>query len=282
MNKRLNNLKTTEMYLKEIVAKFGDEFDYSLVEYRSAKDYITIICKTHGIFKQEASYFVNKSKGCPNCIRSLINSSMRSSKTVFITKANLVHEGLFDYSLVDYFKSSFKVKIICPIHGVFEQTPNNHLRGRGCNQCRISKSSSKSEKELCKFVDNYGFSYEVNNRYSWLDNKELDIYIPVLKLAIEYNGFVYHHSTKGLSPFLDSTSVDFNYHLHKYNLCKANGVNLLHIFEFESMTEWQVKLNDYFLNPSDFSIYFDNLYRNITMYNKTLIFYGISNIIRTT
>lgn len=66
MKKITNTLKTTESYLEEVKTKFGDKFDYSLIEYKSAKDYVTIICKEHGEFKQEASYFVNASKGCPN------------------------------------------------------------------------------------------------------------------------------------------------------------------------------------------------------------------------
>ena len=41
----------------------------------------------------------------------------------------------YDYSLVRYVNNHTKVKIICPIHGVFEQTPDSHLQGAGCPRC---------------------------------------------------------------------------------------------------------------------------------------------------
>ena len=47
---------------------------------------------------------------------------------IFIQKAKSVHGNKYDYSLVEYVNSATKIKIICPIHGIFEQTPNNHLR----------------------------------------------------------------------------------------------------------------------------------------------------------
>ena len=50
----------------------------------------------------------------------------------FIEKANLVHNNKYDYSLVNYINNKTKVKIICKIHGAFEQIPDSHLRGRGC------------------------------------------------------------------------------------------------------------------------------------------------------
>ena len=58
----------------------------------------------------------------------------------FITRAKLRHGDKYDYSLVDYKSSTEKVKIICPIHGVFEQAPVSHLRGCGCCECRIDKT----------------------------------------------------------------------------------------------------------------------------------------------
>lgn len=53
---------------------------------------------------------------------------MRITNTAdFIKRANEVHNGYYDYSQTVYVKSNEKVKIICPIHGVFEQTPIEQL-----------------------------------------------------------------------------------------------------------------------------------------------------------
>ena len=53
----------------------------------------------------------------------------------FIEKARKVHGDKYDYSKVEYTNSKTKVCIICPEHGEFWQTPNNHLKGQGCHIC---------------------------------------------------------------------------------------------------------------------------------------------------
>ena len=47
-----NILKTTESYLVEVRAKHGNLYDYSDVEYISAKDKIKVRCFVHGYFLQ--------------------------------------------------------------------------------------------------------------------------------------------------------------------------------------------------------------------------------------
>lgn len=72
---------------------------------------------------------------------------MKYNTETFIEKGNKIHYNKYDYSLVNYKKSSIKVKIICPTHGVFEQTPNNHIRNnnpRGCPKC-VGKNKTNNE-----------------------------------------------------------------------------------------------------------------------------------------
>ena len=66
----------------------------------------------------------------------------------FIEKAKIIHGNRYDYSKVEYVNNSTKVCIICPEHGEFWQTPNNHntsrqdcpkCKGRGTNQEEIIK-----------------------------------------------------------------------------------------------------------------------------------------------
>jgi hypothetical protein len=63
---------------------------------------------------------------------------MNKKKTTeqFIIDAYCKHGDLYNYSLSDYKNRLTKVKIICIKHGIFEQTPCNHLNGRGCPKCK--------------------------------------------------------------------------------------------------------------------------------------------------
>ncbi len=55
----------------------------------------------------------------------------------FIKQATNVHNGKYDYSLINYKNMQSKVTIICPIHGEFDQAPMSHVNGTGCSKCAV-------------------------------------------------------------------------------------------------------------------------------------------------
>lgn len=57
------------------------------------------------------------------------------TKEEFIQRALLIHNNKYLYDKVNYINTQTKVIITCPIHGDFEQTPNKHLMGQGCQKC---------------------------------------------------------------------------------------------------------------------------------------------------
>jgi hypothetical protein len=66
--------------------------------------------------------------------------SRKLTKEEFIEKAIKLHGNKFNYDKVDYKKSNIKVKIFCTKHKVeFLQTPNGHLCGFECPECRLEK-----------------------------------------------------------------------------------------------------------------------------------------------
>lgn len=90
--------------------------------------------------------------------------SIKLTTETFIEKANIIHNNLYDYSLVDYVHSKAKVKIICPIHGSFEQTPSIHLSGSGCSICSYEAKATTAKSEFATksaIVHNDKYSYEL-------------------------------------------------------------------------------------------------------------------------
>ena len=59
----------------------------------------------------------------------------RLTNEQFIEKARKIHGDFYDYSKVEYLNKNTKVCIICPIHGEFWQTPDNHFKGQNCPKC---------------------------------------------------------------------------------------------------------------------------------------------------
>lgn len=80
----------------------------------------------------------------------------------FIDKANKKHGCFFDYSKTKYKNPQTKIKIICPIHGEFEQYPYTHLKGKGCPKCHLDslKKTTRQFKVDAKKIhgDKYDYS----------------------------------------------------------------------------------------------------------------------------
>ena len=94
----------------------------------------------------------------------------------FIEKAKKVHGDKYDYSEVEYINTSTKVKIICPIHGPFWQSPNKHLNKRGCKQCFLDRKRNSIEDILNRFHQIHGDKYD----YSNFVYKALDVHSEII------------------------------------------------------------------------------------------------------
>ena len=79
----------------------------------------------------------------------------------FKNKATLKHKGIYDYSLVEYITSKYKVKIICRIHGIFEQSPNSHLKGENCPKCASRIISFDKFLMLSQKIHNDKYDYSL-------------------------------------------------------------------------------------------------------------------------
>lgn len=86
----------------------------------------------------------------------------------------------------------------------------------------IRDFSSHQEKEIKEYVESLGFECYTDRKI--LKGKELDIFIPSKKIAIEFNGNMWHSEKFG---------KDRMYHLDKLIECNKNDVKLLQIFEDE-------------------------------------------------
>jgi very-short-patch-repair endonuclease/uncharacterized C2H2 Zn-finger protein len=156
----------TEEFIKKAKEKHGDKYDYSKVEYTSSKEDMIIICKEHGVFKQEAQGHL-QGHGCKTCAIQLIANSQRSNTEEFIKKAKEKHGDKYDYSKVEYVKDRSKVVITCKVHGGFAQTARDHLCGCGCSKCgKVYRKNTNEYIEDAKKVhgDKYDYSKTIFKR----------------------------------------------------------------------------------------------------------------------
>ena len=216
----IENMKNSKTYSNdEFIALckevHGDKYDYSKTEYVDNNTKICIICPEHGEFWQKP-YVHLQGYGCSKC-----SGKYNYTTDEFIEEVKKIHGDKYDYSKLEYVNSHGKVKIICPIHGIFEQRAYEHLQGRGCP--KSSHTCSNAEQELTDFVNEL-CGFVITKDKEILNGKELDIYIPNKKLAIEYDGLVWHS---------EKFNKQWDYHLMKTLECEKQGIRLIHIFEDE-------------------------------------------------
>lgn len=140
--------KTTEQFIEEARLIYGNMYDYSLVVYKGARVNVIIICPIHHEFTQTPDNHL-QGRACKKC------SDDKKTMTLeeFIRRSNLIHLDKFDYSHAIYMNARTKIKIICPFHGEFTQTPSEHLFGSGCRICSLVEQGLKRRKTNNQFLD---------------------------------------------------------------------------------------------------------------------------------
>ena len=225
---KMNKKKSNDEFIREVQLIHHNRYDYSKLEYVNNKTKVCIICPDHGEFWQIPSDHLN-GKGCPQCA-----GNVRYNKDTFVEKAKNIHNDRYDYSKVQYVNAHTKICIICTEHCEFWQTPNNHLNGNGCPLCKNRKIGDGLRDTVEGFIEKSNELNEITNCLKILSpqqrnreilrNREIDIYIPSIKLGIEYNGLHWHSERLGKGK---------NYHLDKLNKCNEQGIKLIQIFEDE-------------------------------------------------
>jgi len=131
-NNRISEVQkfSKEDFISRAVSVHGDYYNYVLVDYKTAKIPVKIICPEHGIFEQVPDSHTNAGQRCPAC-----SNVYKYNTESFIERAIDTHSGLYGYSKVEYVNAHADVVITCKTHGDFKQSPNNHVRGQGCPLC---------------------------------------------------------------------------------------------------------------------------------------------------
>lgn len=155
---------TTKDFIERSIKSHTIKYDYSKVNYTKGSDKVTIICPKHGEFQQVARTHMDGSN-CPECAKELLHKRFACTTDEFIEKAKKVHGDKYDYSKVNYNKNFEKVCIICPEHGEFWQTPNDHLDNHGCPKCKDKKTSERLRLTRDKFITKANIVH--NNFYNY-------------------------------------------------------------------------------------------------------------------
>jgi hypothetical protein len=90
-----------------------------------------------------------------------------------------------------------------------------------CSNCNGLRKGSFAEKEIVEFLSKYTLVKQHNREK--IAPLEIDIFLPEVNVAIEYNGLYWHNDLR----------INKNYHINKTEQCSSKGIRLIHIFEDE-------------------------------------------------
>lgn len=157
------------------------------------------------------------------------NSQRPEIKPILSAKRKIYYtsEGI-DYQKLDsveflrklYFDENQTLTDISEIIGCHYGTVSDRLKAAGYI-IKKGSNSSKEERHFLKYITDLGFNVIQNDR-SLIAPYEIDLFIPEINLAIEYNGLPWHSDIFG--------NKDYKYHLNKTIMCEKLGIKLIHIF----------------------------------------------------
>jgi hypothetical protein len=148
-----------------------DKYDYSDVVYIDYETKVKIKCHNHDklVIFEQAPRFHLEGRRCIKCANVHTSNKNRSTTEEFINKAKKIHGDKYDYSYVEYKDNSTKIQIVCNNHSepiIFEQRPQTHLAGSGCQKCGFIISSEKQCMTKQEFTDKaikiHGNKYDYN------------------------------------------------------------------------------------------------------------------------
>ena len=160
----------------------------------------------------------NQGYGCPYCSNQKVlpgYNDLSSKNPLLAREWNYERNGLLKPDDVTQ-GSSKKVWWKCVRGHEWEDSINHRSSGRGCPVCNRGLKTSFPEQAVFYYVSQMFDG--VVNRYTDL-GFELDIFIPHIRLGIEYDGGIYHQNEAK--------------ELRKISACRDNGINLIKIREPE-------------------------------------------------
>ena len=163
--------------------------------------------------------------GCPICAGKIIVSGINDLKKWCIDNKREDILAEWDYEKNEISPdqiapfSSKKVYFVCKeghsyISALSSRTKNN----TGCPECEKNHKSSFPEQAVFYYLNNHFVDVQNSYHEEWLGKQELDVYIPSINTAVEYDGVKWHKNKVGQE-------------IKKDLLCKQNGIRLIRIRE---------------------------------------------------
>ena len=240
---------TNEKSLMNLYPSLCAEWNYnknlmlpSSIYPNSNKNYWWICPKGHE-WKDSPSHRVLRNSGCPYCSGRRVLLGFNDLQT---THPNLMKEWDWEENNENNISpdtlsqgSHKQANWICSRGhkwqaAIYSRTTTN----RNCPYCNKELRSSYPEKIIAFYISQIFSDATENYKNNFLKNREIDIYIPSIKLGIEYDGTKWHQNTKN--------------DLVKDKICEEAGINLIRIREI-GCPQYDSNSEKFYIKNKDFN-----------------------------
>jgi hypothetical protein len=217
-NENYNNIEKT---------KETKKLKYSDKNYNNREKANNTCIKKYGVENVSQSENI-KIKKCETTMKNYNSDNYSKSETYKMNRIDILKEKYKDINILEVCDDKLTLDCDCNKHHIYN-IDVTILRNRIiyktvlCTICNPISSYSNSgyEINLQNFIkENYNGKILFNSR-NVIKPLELDIYLPDLKLAFEFNGLYWH----------SEANKENNYHLNKTEECESQGTQLIHIYE---------------------------------------------------
>lgn len=196
---------------------------------------------------------------CLSCVAYKRNETNKHSQKYV---ENLLDQKKILYKPFVYIGKDMYICVKCSLCNNYTNKKLSNIKSFGNVPCkRCQKFTSKPENELKDYIISLGFNIIENDKKIMGYKQEIDILIPNLNIAFEFNGRYWHsyqmlyqkykarkninqHKINFLKryPYLSSyfdNKTDYievfakNYELFKTLICENKGIKLFHIYEID-------------------------------------------------
>jgi hypothetical protein len=178
--------KAKNKFINDVTIKHNNKYNYSKLNYISAKEKIIITCPIHGDFEQTPNSHLN-GNGCGKCANEKTKERMSIPWNIYKEDLQKIHNNKYNYSKVIWKGVDIDIIVECPTHGEFEIRPANHKRGRGCHSCLKEIFVPHNKLDTQKFIEK---SIEIRgNKYDYTKSIYIDAKTKLIIICKEHGEF---------------------------------------------------------------------------------------------
>ena len=234
-----NNKEKYKLNINDVINNLDkvskDKYSYNLEKYENSYSLVNCKClECNHKWNSPYIQLVKNKSSCPKCAIKIRSSKLLYTQEEAVNKMKLLKPN-YDFSKFKYIRSDVKGLVICENKHEWLISLDNFIQNKGCPKCSMA-GYSKAEKEIVEFINTfYNNKVEENNRSIILNEYsgnylEIDIYLPDINLAIEFNG-KYWHSDKMIKENRTGFNSAEEYHNYKYDKCNKLNIELIHVDE---------------------------------------------------